>query len=243
MTLKKSILSTLCLTVSLIAFAESKVLKITKQIEAIEASAGVNVIYKPTTGENTNVTISGDAKRIEFIDVKVSGKTLEIQPKHNWKSSNKKINGVGVTVTVSTPIVCSVEASSGATVKCTNPISSSKKKISLEASSAGRIVFASLTAAKLDIEASSGASVITGNLNASHIELEASSGASVKIAAIKAERISCEASSAGSISITSGQADRGDFEASSAGSIKAPALKVNRSTVEKSSAGSIKVAN
>ncbi len=130
MTLKKSILSTLCLTVSLIAFAESKVLKITKQIEAIEASAGVNVIYKPTTGENTNVTISGDAKRIEFIDVKVSGKTLEIQPKHNWKSSNKKINGV--TVTVSTPIVCSVEASSGATVKCTNPISSSKRKSALK---------------------------------------------------------------------------------------------------------------
>lgn len=241
MTLKKSILSTLCLTVSLIAFAESKVVKITKQVEAIEASAGVNVIYKPTTGGNTSVTISGDAKQIEFIDVKVSGKTLEIQPKHNWKSTNKKINGV--TVTVSAPIVCSVEASSGATVKCTNPISSSKKKISLEASSAGKIVFASLTAAKLDIEASSGASVSTGNLNASHIDLEASSGASVKTAAVKAERISCEASSAGSISITSGQADRGDFEASSAGSIKAPTLKVNRSTIDKSSAGSIKIAN
>lgn len=241
MTLKKSFLSILFLTVGLLASAETKTLKIIKTIDAIEASAGVYVIYKPTTGGNTNISISGDAKRIDFIDVKVSGKTLEIHPKHNW--GNRKQNISGVTVTVTAPIVRDVEVSSGATIKCTNAISSAQKKISLEASSAGKISFSSLTASELDIEASSGASISTTNLTATRIELEASSGAHVKATSVKADRLDCEASSAGSINITSGNANRGDFEASSAGSIKAPGLKVNHSSIDKSSAGSVKIAN
>lgn len=241
MTLKKSLLSIVCLTIGLIASAETKVLKISKSIESIQASAGVNVIYKPTTGGNTNVAITGDAKRIDYIDIKVSGKTLEISPKRDGKNSNKRIGGV--TVTVTAPIVRSVEVSSGARLKCRTSISSSKKKISLEASSAGKIVFSSVTASEIDIEASSGASVTTNNLNASRIELEATSGASIKTSTVKTDRISCEASSAGSISITSGQADRGNFEASSAGSVKASGLKVNSFSIEKSSAGSVKISN
>lgn len=241
MTLKKSFLSILCLTVGLIASAETKTLKINKTIDAIEASAGVSVIYKPTTGGNTNVSISGDAKRIDIIDVKVSGKTLEIYPKHN--RGNKKQNISGVTVTVTGPIVREVEVSSGATIKCTNAISSSTKKINLEASSAGKISFSSLTASELDIEASSGASISVANLIATRIDMEASSGSQIKAASVKAERLDCEASSAGSININSGNVNRGDFEASSAGSIKAPGLKVNHSSIDKSSAGSVKIAN
>lgn len=241
MTLKKSFLSILFLTVGLIASAETKTLKITKAIDAIEASAGVSVIYKPTTGGNTNISISGDAKRIDFIDVKVSGKTLEIRPKHNLGNSTRNISGV--TVTVTAPIVRDVEVSSGATIRCTNAISSAQKKISLAASSAGKISFSSLTASELDIETSSGASITVANLTATRIEMEASSGSHIKAASVKADRLDCEASSAGSISINSGNANRGDFEASSAGSIKAPGLKVNHSSIDKSSAGSVKIAN
>lgn len=243
--MKKSLLTLVCIAISsglFSAFAETKNFDLKKPINAIEASAGVQVIYKPTTGSTAKVTINGDAKRIEHVDVKISGKTLEISPKSR-KFGGGNINLHGVTITVTAPILSSIEASAGASVKCTSSISSTNKKIDIEASSGSKISFSNISCRELDIEASSGASISVGNVNASRIDYEASSGASVSSGVIRTERLDCEASSSGSIKIASGQATRGNFEASSAGKINAQSVKLHHSSVDKSSGGSVRISN
>ncbi len=240
--MKKSLLALFVLSLGLLSpevSAATKNLKISKNINSIEASAGVNVIYRPTNGP-ASVTISGDTKRIDLIELKTSGKTLEISPKTTGfgRKNGKRLKGI--TITVHAPIVSSIEASSSASVRCVSGISAVNKKIELEASSGASISFSSILCKSFDAETSSGGSVTVKSLQANSSEFEATSGSSINIASIKTSKIECDASSGSSITLR-GCADYGSFEAESGGSIHGQHLSVKDAKIDKSISGSVKL--
>ncbi|MCM1076777.1 MAG: DUF2807 domain-containing protein [Bacteroides sp.] len=241
--MKKSLFS---LVIMLIGFgaaalsAETKNVNITQQFSELDLSAGVNVTYKPSSTTGCVVTITGEASRIENVDVRVSGKTLKISPKRdrNGNRNGKKIKGV--TITVTAPMVNDIETSSGASFNCNATISLPSAKMELEASSGSSINFSSLNCRDMEIDASSGADVSIKNLTADNAEIEVSSGAAINVAKITAKNIVCDASSGGDIKVA-GNSTNGIFSASSGGVVKASSLTVRNSKVKKSSGGSISV--
>ncbi len=220
--------------------ADTKTLTLNKSFSELETSAGVNVIYKPSTTGNATVTITGDAKRIEQVDVRMKGNTLMISPKRNANGNRQGSMVKGVLITVTAPVIGEIEASSGSSVKCSTPISSPNRKFEFDASSGATISFTSIACRSIEIDASSGADVNVKELKATKADLEASSGASVTVTSATNTSTSCEASSGGSVKIA-GTSEKGYFEASSGGSISASSFNVRNARIEKSISGSIKV--
>lgn len=239
--MKKSLITLVMLIVGLGAFsssADTKTLTLKKSFSELEISAGVNIVYKPITSGTATVAITGDAKRIELIDVEIIGKTLNISPKPNTFGVRNGDRLKGVTITLTAPIINEIEASSGSSIRCNTAISAPNRKIDFEANSGASISFSSLNCKSIDIDASSGASISVKALHATKADIEVSSGASITVSNAVATEAECEASSGGSLRIA-GNADKGSFSASSGGSIKASSFTVRNSHVNKQISGSI----
>lgn len=239
--MKKSLLTLLALILCAgISFAATKNLRINKAYSKIETAAGVTVKYYPTGGTQSYVTISGPQDKIDLIDVKISGKTLEIHPVSN-RHGNRNGNQIrGVVITVKGPAINSVEASSGSSFSCMSSISASSKSFDIEATSGASVSFGSLNVRTADVECSSGASVKIQRLTATKADFEVSSGADISAAGISASKLEAEASSGGTIKLL-GKTEQASLEASSGGSIKASQLKVNHLSIDKSTSGFISV--
>lgn len=226
--MKKSLLTFAVFALGLGLFsasADTKTLTLNQSFSELETSAGVNVVYKPTNGGHATITISGDSKRIEQVDVRLKGKTLKIAPKRDANGSRQGNTVKGVLITVNAPIVSDIDASSGSSVKCTTPISAPSRKFEFDASSGANISFTSIACRSIELDASSGAGISVKTLKATKAELDASSGASVSVTSASNTDTSCEASSGASIKIA-GTSEKGYFEASSGGSIKGNSFNV-----------------
>ena len=239
--MKKSLFTVLFLLLGIgLASADTKNIRINdRSINAIDASAGVSIKYIPTNGSGIDITITGDADKIERINIKVSGKTLNIAPKSNKSMFNG--NSIkGVTITVKAPIVSSIETGAGASVTCNTPIVAKSRKMDFEASSGSSIKFASIQCKSIDLEVSSGASISLNSLSSEKADLEASSGAGISVGSMNVNDVEAEASSGASIKM-SGKAAIGDFEAPSGGTINARGLIVDKCSIDKSVGGSVKI--
>lgn len=242
--MKKSIFTLFLLIAGLAAFtaeAETRVLNIRQSFSALDASAGVKVIYQPTSGGQSTVKITGDTKRINEVDVRISGKTLKISPKPDRMGSRSGNRIKGVVVTVIAPMVNDIEASSGASIRCNTTMSANGRKMEIDASSGAAVSLTSVNCRKIEVDASSGSAVSIKTLNADKAELEVSSGASISLSTATTKDIDCEASSGATIKLGGGSSIKGSFSASSGGAIKGSTFTVRNSRIDKSVGGSIKL--
>lgn len=228
------------LTTALSASAETRSVTIKQAFTELDASGGVKILYQPSNSTTSTIKITGDAKRVANVDVRVSGKALKISPKRD-ASGNRNGNTIkGVVVTVNAPMLSEIEVSSGASVTCNATMSLPNGKLELEASSGADIKLAAVNCRSLDVETSSGASISVKNAKSSKANVEASSGSSINLTSISTQSIDCEASSGADIKLA-GNATKGSFEASSGGSIKGASLTVRNSKIKKSAGGSIRI--
>ncbi|MCI9608546.1 MAG: DUF4097 family beta strand repeat protein [Muribaculaceae bacterium] len=186
----------------------------TPAFDAIECSNAVKVIY--TRAQNTSVTVTAPQDKKENVVVKVSGKTLIIEPKNKI---GKEQSLEKVTVAVLAPSVTEFEASTAASIKVNAPLTAPEAKIEIETSTAGTVTIPALTCKSADMEASTAGSIVVHNLKCSSVDAEASTAGSIKIDGSAAKAI-LEASTAGSIDASGFSANNMSRSASTGGSIK-----------------------
>lgn len=238
--MKKFITLSVCLLISAAAaFADTRTFLIKKTYNSLSTSSGASVTYVPSD-KISQVKVSGPADKIKDVKIEIKGSTLKISAQKKKTKFFTSISNTlkGVKITVTGPMITEFEASSASSIRCSAPLSATKKTFEIEASSGAAVCFANISGRKAEVDCSSGAALNIGGLNADKIVVEASSGAAVNISDISAKQLSAEASSGAAMTLA-GHADRGDFEASSGACMNAKALKLIDSHVEKSSGGTI----
>lgn len=220
--------------------ADTKEVTLNQSFSELDLSAGVNVTYNPSSTRNCVVTLTGNADKIENVDIRIKGDALKISPKPDNKGSRSgdKIRGVKITVTA--PMVKEINASSGAQLNCTALLSLRSSDMDLDVSSGASIKLTEIDCREMEIDASSGGTVTIKNLTATEAELDASSGAVITVSKSTTDNIDCEASSGGVINVA-GKSTNGKFSASSGGAVKASSLTVRNSKVKKAISGSVNV--
>ena len=169
--------------------------------------------------------------------VKVSGDKLKIGRKDSFKSSNKSLSDV--TVTVHAPAVTDFEATTASVITVTAPLKATGSEVEIEVSTAGSVTVPGITCSDIEIDASTAGTVnISGNTSAGFISTEASTGSSVKVGGISGDKVKAESSTGASITL-SGNADKADLSASTGGSVQASGLKAKSISRSSSSGGSI----
>ncbi|RNA63673.1 DUF4252 domain-containing protein [Chryseobacterium nematophagum] len=182
----------------------------------IEASTGVNVVFKQEG--STSVKVIADADKLEYIITKVENGILKVYVDNKGV---KNLRFKNISVNVSSPKMNLIKTSSGASFSTANTVKESN----------------------LTIDASSG-SIIKGNFDVSNkANIEATSGSNIK-ADINSENITIKGSS-GSNTTFVGKVKSGKIDISSGAYCKTEDLKLDYAEAESTSGGflSVNVAN
>ncbi len=211
----------------------TKVYSITEKYDEIEVHRGVKVDYKVVAG-TPSAEVTAPDNLIDHVEVSVRKGTLVITIEEGVQ-----INGsINTTVTVSGPAIGEYSASSAGQIFVESAIKTSGK-IELDASSAGRIEFAGeIKAKEVSIEASSASKIITASIVSDDVEIEASSAANVSVDKVKGAKCEVETSSAASVSIEGCELGKLDASASSASKISVSGTADN-ATLDASSGASV----
>lgn len=182
----------------------------------VSASAGLKV--EVAVGADSFVSAEGASEDLETLDIRVIGGTLDVGRKHGWSAGRSWRRSGEVVVTVRTPELNGVEASSGSTLIA---VGASADTFTADSSS-GADLEVSGSCGALTADASSGARLAAEALQCKVIAIDASSGASVT--AFASEKATADASSGASVRI-SGAPEVVHFDSTSGGSarlVKAP---------------------
>lgn len=197
---------------------------------ALDVATGIEVDF--STGGAQSVIAENKNGAWDKIEIKVEDDTLYLRKVYSsgfgYKSNKEKYR-----VTVSAPIISSLETSSGSRVTGSGL---SGDAVDIDTSSGSSVSLTKISAGDLSIETSSGSSVsLSGtcnnassdtssgsslrakNLICASADLEASSGSSTSITA--KDSVVAEASSGSSITVSGNPADR-DIDKSSGASVK-----------------------
>ena len=229
----------------------TKVYSVTEKYNEIDVNRGVKVVYRVVAG-TPSAEVTAPDNLIDYVKVSVKKGTLEITI-----DDDVQINGsANTTVVVSGPAIeeysagsagqivvesaiklpgkIEVDASSAGRIEFVKEIVA--KKAEIEASSASKIIVASLVSDSGDIEASSAASVSIGKVKGKDYDVDSSSAASINISDGNFENLEASASSGSKISV-SGTADRANLDASSGASVGGDNLTVKYGVSKTSSSG------
>ena len=242
--MKKSIFTLFLLIAGLAAFtaeAETRVLNIKQSFSALDASAGVKIIYQPTSGGQRTVKITGDTKRINEVDVRISGKTLKISPKANKMGSRSGNRIKGVVVTVIAPMVDDPPPPTPPPAPPPPQRNPRRKKREKEAPAGAAPTPPPHSYRRMEGDASPGSVVNTKSLKPNKPKHAVSSGAAISLSTATTKDIDCEASSGATIKLGGGTSVKGSFSASSGGAIKGSTFTVRDSRIDKSVGGSIRL--
>lgn len=202
----------------------TEVRKIDADFNSIDSSHGLQVIVIPST--KPEVSVEADENLQEIIKTEVSNGVLRVYSERNiWQAKSRKVY-------VKTPVLTSVDASSGSSIRSKSMIktenfsasSSSGSSINLIINAQAVLVDASSgsnielegKAKSIIAEASSGSSIRCGNLNTQDATAKVSSGANIRVHS--SSHIKARASSGGGIRY-SGNPEYIDRDTSSGGSI------------------------
>ncbi|MDR2237138.1 MAG: DUF4252 domain-containing protein [Chryseobacterium sp.] len=180
------------------------------EFSRIDASIGVNVIYKQENARS--VKVLADADKLQYVITKVENGTLKIYV------DNKGVRNLrfkNLNVNVSAPNIDAITTSTGAVFTAVNLVTGNTLKI--DGSSGGVIKGKFNTRETANISVSSGASV-SMDINTPKLVLDTSSGASAVIG---------------------GQATSATIDASSGAACKADDLKISTATAQSTSGASL----
>lgn len=211
---------------------------VTKQIgnySAIDAATGVRVIY--TQGPVTPAVIKAPRYILDYLDVKVKGETLKINLTNEFFETFHSMNE-NVTVTVSAPAIDEFEASSGASITVSGPVSASNG-LEVSTSSGASIKLASATVSgKAEVETSSGSSITIGTLTTGKLEIDASSGSSINLGNVKCRQAECDLSSGAECTVA-GVTGSLEVDASSGSSFNGRKFRSTTANIDSTSGASV----
>ncbi|MDJ0919556.1 MAG: head GIN domain-containing protein [Henriciella sp.] len=195
---------------------------------AIDVSAGLDVVFE--TGAAQSVQVESESGDFDDIKVLVNGDTLVLSraKQVNWSWGQRE----SYLVTVSAPVLSSIDASSGADVKGSGLTGSTVRidtssgadaditgieadEVQLESSS-GSDLTASGTCGKVIAESSSGSDIMARNLICTSGEADASSGSDITIHA--SDSVYADVSSGADVTVHGSPANT-DVDKSSGGSV------------------------
>ena len=167
-----------------------------RDFNGIETSSGIKVVY--SQGQLSPAKVSAPRYILDYLEIEVDEGTLELSINSRyWKSFNS-IND-DITITVSSPAINKLEASSGGSIKVNGKV---------------------MVKGNADIETGSGGSIsIPGGFTATGTtEIETSSGSSISITGLTTPRIEADLSSGSQIDIINASATYSEFDLSSGSS-------------------------
>lgn len=242
----KTLLSVLILSASISACATGSTGNVDKTISsrnitvadfhAIDAATGIKVVY--SQGALSPAKVTAPRYLFEYLELDVTRGVLEVQISNRyWKKFNS-INGE-VTVTVSSPMVNNLDASSGASILINGKLNC-KGAADIETSSGAAISMPEGFSAtgKVELETSSGSSISVTGLNAPTLEVDLSSGSAMSLTDVNTTSASFDLSSGASCSV-SGTTSNLKVDASSGAGFNGKNFRAKTADIEAGSGGSV----
>ena len=242
----KILAGTICLLISLTACNASAVSNadkapVTKNItvadfSGIDAATGIKVAY--TQGPLKPAKVTVPRYILNHLVLKVKNGTLEIKLDDSFWKKYSSVKG-DITVTLSSPAVNDLEASSGASINIKGALNV-RGNADVETSSGASIsIPAGLTATgSVDLETTSGSSIKITGLKASKVECDLSSGSNMALSAVLCDMAEFDLSSGASCTVT-GRTRSMKADATSGASLQAKRFIANTATIEAGSGGSV----
>lgn len=182
------------------------------EFSRIEASVGVNVIFKQEN--NRNVKVIADADKLQYVITKVENGVLKI---YIDNKGQRNVRFKNLSINVSSPHIYGVKTSSGSMFTVLDTVVENNMDIEAEAGSvikgnfnikqdaavnvsSGSVLKADLTASKLTLDISSGANVNLSGQAASAV-IDVNSGSSTKLEDLKIASAVAESTSGASLSL------------------------------------------
>ncbi|OCA75817.1 DUF4252 domain-containing protein [Chryseobacterium arthrosphaerae] len=182
------------------------------EFSRIEASVGVNVIFKQEN--NRNVKVIADADKLQYVITKVENGVLKI---YIDNKGQRNVRFKNLSINVSSPHIYGVKTSSGSIFTVLDTVVENNMDIEAEAGSvikgnfnikqdaavnvsSGSVLKADLTASKLALNISSGANVNLSGQAASAV-IDVNSGSSTKLEDLKIASAVAESTSGASLSL------------------------------------------
>lgn len=207
------------------------------EFNKVETSSGIRVAYTYGT-PSTTAEIEGPEWILPYVVTNVSNGKLKVGLSDNYFKEHNSMKSK-VTVSVSSKVLNSVKASSGASFRALNRVIADKGFEGSASSGASIYLSEGLSSgAATELSASSGASITADALSIAKLEADASSGSSMKLENVTATEVEIDLSSAAGITMT-GSAHELEVDASSASSFNGKKFFVEYADVEASSAASI----
>ncbi|WES95993.1 DUF2807 domain-containing protein [Chryseobacterium arthrosphaerae] len=182
------------------------------EFSRIEASVGVNVIFKQEN--NRNVKVIADADKLQYVITKVENGVLKI---YIDNKGQRNVRFKNLSINVSSPHIYGIKTSSGSIFTVLDTVVENNMDIEAEAGSvikgnfnikqdaavnvsSGSVLKADLTASKLALDISSGANVNLSGQAASAV-IDVNSGSSTKLEDLKIASAVAESTSGASLSL------------------------------------------
>lgn len=242
----KILAGTACLLLSLVACNAGAISKadkapVTKNITVadfagIDAATGIKVSY--TQGPLTPAKVTAPRYILDYLVVKVKNGTIDMKIDSSYWNKYHSVNGE-ITVTLSSPAVNDLEASSGASINIKGTLNV-RGNADVETSSGASISIPSgLTATgSVDLETASGSSIKITGLKAAKVECDLSSGSDMNLSAVLCDIAEFDLSSGASCTVT-GRTGTMKAEASSGASLQAKRFIAKTARIEAGSGGSV----
>lgn len=194
---------------------------VTKDIAAadirhISVSSSIEVNYKQS--DRTTVSVSCPDNLIDYLRVNVDDGVLAA----GFKNGLTIDGNCGVVITVSSPGLESIDASSSSRVNVADVLTVSGA-LDVDASSSAGISLAAVLGGNVSVDVSSSANVNIGSLQCRSLAIDCSSSSQTVITKMLCDNVEADASSASSLSL-SGRAGSAVYDASSAATIDASGL-------------------
>lgn len=200
------------------------------KVTSIDTSRGIKVEY--TQGSGTSVTLTAPDNIIDDVDVTVKNGELKCGMK-----TKRRVNKP-ITVTVTSPGVDELDASSGSSIKIASGLDMPGAEMEISASSGARIDIINISAESIEGEASSGSALRIDGAKATTMAYSTSSGSSMRVESITAGSVTGKSSSGSSMGL-SGTSKYVELRASSGSSLSGRSLVAETGMLKASSGASV----
>lgn len=200
------------------------------KVTSIDTSSGIRVEY--TQGSGTSVTLTAPDNIIDDVEVTVKNGEL------NCGMKTKRRVNKPITVTVTSPGVDELDASSGSSIKIVDGLNMPGAEMEISASSGARIDINNISAESIEGEASSGSALRIDGAKATTMAYSTSSGSSMRVESITAGSVTGKSSSGSSMGL-SGTSKYVELRASSGSSLSGRTLVAETGMLKSSSGASV----
>lgn len=200
------------------------------KVTSIDTSSGIRVEY--TQGSETSVMLTAPDNIIDDVEVTVKNGEL------NCGMKTKRRVNKPITVTVTSPGVDDLEASSGSSIKIAAGLDMPGSEMEISVSSGARIDVNKISAESIEADASSGSALRIDGAKATTMAFSTSSGSSMRVESITAGSVTGKASSGSSMGV-SGTTKYVELRASSGSSLSGRSLVAETGLLKSSSGASV----